>query len=247
MADIFETKTDGENTEQSILDELVGEGKKFKTVEDLAKGKLESDAFIEQLEGENKTVREKLAELEGASGESATVADLIKAVRDADAKSGETSEVTNLTDEELAEKVRSIMHGESEAQTRARNREQANQSVLEKVGGDEVAAKTYLEERARQLGLTVAALGELGERSPTAFAELMNSKLPVNAPSVSSIRGQNTQTEARNAEVIDGHHTKAYYDRLKKEIGPAKFWNDPKIQGAYYKDALALGDRFKSN
>ena len=43
---------------------------------------------------------------------------------------------------------------------------------------------------------------------------------------------------------IDGHKTKAYYDNLKKEMGASVYWNDSKIQGQYYKDAVALGDRF---
>ena len=43
---------------------------------------------------------------------------------------------------------------------------------------------------------------------------------------------------------VDGHRTKAYYTKLKAELGPAKYWRDTKIQGAYHKDAMALGDRF---
>jgi hypothetical protein len=43
---------------------------------------------------------------------------------------------------------------------------------------------------------------------------------------------------------IDGHKSKAYYAKLKAEIGPAKYWNDIKIQGQYAKDAMALRERF---
>jgi len=54
--DVFSTQT-GDQTSKTSLEELVGEGKKFKTVEDLAKGKLEADSFIAQLEGELKGVK----------------------------------------------------------------------------------------------------------------------------------------------------------------------------------------------
>ena len=54
------TGTPKEETQTSELADLVGEGKKFATVEDLAKGKQESDRFIEQLQGELSGLREDL-------------------------------------------------------------------------------------------------------------------------------------------------------------------------------------------
>ena len=43
------------------LTELVGEGKRYATVEALAKGRLDADAFIEQLKRENAGLREDLS------------------------------------------------------------------------------------------------------------------------------------------------------------------------------------------
>jgi len=247
MTDIFDSTSTVSDESGSALDQLVGEGKKFKTIEDLAAGKLKSDAFVEQLEGENKAAREKVAELEGASKEKATVADLIEAVRNTN--KGEPEGDKPISEEALSEKIKNIMQGETDAQTRKSNREQANQSVLDKVEGNADAARVYLEGRAKELNLTVAQLTELGERSPEAFTELMNTgptqKSP--QPAISSLDGINTQVAPQGGdEVVDGHHTKAYYDKLKKEVGIRKFWNDPKIQGAMYKDQMALGDKFKS-
>ena len=51
--DAFSTNTPTGDTNPSPLAELVGDGKKFQTVEDLAKGKQESDAFIVKLQDEN--------------------------------------------------------------------------------------------------------------------------------------------------------------------------------------------------
>ena len=39
------------------LQELVGEGKKFKSIEDLAKSKVEADRFIDKLKSENDALR----------------------------------------------------------------------------------------------------------------------------------------------------------------------------------------------
>jgi len=246
MSDVFDATTVS-NEGGSALDQLVGEGKKFKTIEDLAAGKLKSDQHVEQLEGENKVAREKVAELEGASDQSATVADLIKAVRSN--PEGAPAGDKPISEEALAEKIKNIMQGETDEQTRLSNREQANQTVLDKVEGDADAARAYLEGRAKELNLTVAQLTELGEKSPEAFTELMNigptTKSP--QPAISSLAGINTQVTPSGAdEVIDGHHTKVYYDKLKKEVGVRKFWSDPKIQGQMYKDQMELGDKFKS-
>lgn len=246
MSDVFDSTTTVSDESGSALDQLVGEGKKFKTIEDLAAGKLKSDQHVEQLEGENKVVREKVAELEGASDQSATVADLIKAVRSK--PEGEPEGDKPISEEALATKIKNIMQGETDEQTRKSNREQANQSVLDKVEGNADAARAYLEGRAKELNLTVAQLTELGEKSPDAFTELMNiGPTPKSPPAISSLDGINTQvTPSSGDEVIDGHHTKVYYDKLKKEVGVRKFWNDPKIQGQMYKDQMELGDKFKS-
>lgn len=56
-----------EEVEESPLDLLVGEGKKFRTIEDLAKGKLEADRFIEQLKSELDELRKKSEEAEKMS------------------------------------------------------------------------------------------------------------------------------------------------------------------------------------
>jgi hypothetical protein len=47
-------------TNVNPLEALVGEGKKFKTAEDLARGKLEADNFVKQLQTELATLREDL-------------------------------------------------------------------------------------------------------------------------------------------------------------------------------------------
>ena len=240
---------ESEGTESTVttspLVDLVGEDKKFKTLDDLAKGKLESDKFIEQLQVELKTVREQMAELEDAASKKATVSDLVDAVKNAN-KKVETEGNQPISEENLKKLVTDIMEGQTEAQTRASNFKQANQSVLDKFNGDVEAARTYTAERAKQLGISVEKLRSLGEESPSAFRTLMDVKPSTGSQSVTALqesvveRGANPQRPM----VIDGHRTKAYYDNLKKELGPSKYWNDTKIQGAYSKDAMALGDRF---
>lgn len=244
--DIFSTDKTEVSADKGALEALVGEGKKFKTIEELATGKQESDAFVEQLQGENKTMRDRVVELEGASNKEATVAELIAAVKKADQGSTEDT-VTPMSAEDLAKQVKNIMQGETDAQTRASNRALANQSVLDKVNGDPEAAKSYLTERAKQLNLTVAGLTELGETSPIAFAALVETDLTKQSSqaSISSLDGKNTAATDQTVGVqIDGHNTKVYFDNLKKEMGVQRFWNSSKVQGEMHKAKVALGEQF---
>lgn len=62
--DLFSPVSDGDNPAgnepQNYLAELVGEGKKFKDYEALAKGKWDSDTHIKQLERESRETREQM-------------------------------------------------------------------------------------------------------------------------------------------------------------------------------------------
>ena len=63
MSDIFNgepTNPPASTQTTGSVEELVGEGKKFATVEDLAKGKAEADIFIEQLKKEQAELRSDL-------------------------------------------------------------------------------------------------------------------------------------------------------------------------------------------
>ena len=228
------------------MQELVGEGKKFATVEELARGKLEADKFIEQLQNENKLTREQMAELETKSVKEHTIADLIKTVQKANEKATEEGGQP-ISEDRLSKMVREIMDGEYEAQTKASNRARANKAVLDKVGGDVEAARSYVAERAKELNMSVESLEALSEDSPTAFLKLIGSETKTGSQSVSGIPNDKSTIAIdgkTKVDVIEGHHTKHYYDKLKEQLGPAKYWNDTKIQGQYLNDAMALGDRF---
>lgn len=248
MTDDVFSKTEGDQGEVNPLNELVGDGKKFSTLDELAKGKLESDQFIEQLKGELATVRSEMATLEEQANKKNTVTDLIDAVNKANKKVDEDGNQP-ISEGQLKEMVDSIMDNRYEKQTRLTNYQQANQSVLDKFKGDVEAARAYTAERAKQLGITTDKLKALGEESPSAFKQLMEVSQSTGSPqSVTGLPEVNVERgpNPHAVESIDGHHTKAYYDKLKQDLGLSKYWNDTKIQGQYFKDAQALGDRFNN-
>jgi len=238
---VFNTPTGGNN--ESALGELVGEGKKFATIEDLAKGKLEADTHIQRLEGEATLTREQIGELQKKAEKNVTLSELMETMKKAN-KGAEEGGNPSLDTDSLSKMVKEIMDGEHESQTKSENRRTANSAVLDKVNGDVEAARSYVAERAKQLGMSVEQVQALGEDSPSAFRTLMgidpSTRLP--QPGVTQLPGQAPPRDT--ATVIEGHHTKAYYDALKKEMGAVEYWTDDKLQKQYYADAFALGTRF---
>ena len=238
---------DNATPEGTTLSDLVGEGRKFASIDDLAKGKLEADKFIEQLKNELKNTREQMTQLEQEAAKKATVDDLLRAVKQANSKSEEQG-ASPISEEKLQEMVSSIMDGRHEKQTRLANYQQANQAVLDKFNGDVESAKAYMAEKSKQLGMPIEQLKSLGETSPSAFKQLMGVEpsKPTVPNGVAGIPGavSNQGPASHRPEVVDGVRTKAYYDRLKRELGPGKYWMDTKIQGQYTKDAMALKERF---
>jgi len=241
--DVFSTQT-GDQTSKTSLEELVGEGKKFKTVEDLAKGKLEADSFIAQLEGELKGVKGDLTKSEEDKGKQATVAELIEAVKASQKQDDQAA--NQLSEEDLSKKIVEVMQGVSDTETRGQNRAKGNALVLKQVKGDVEAAKTFIAGRAKALGMTTDELAVLSELHPEAFAKLVANNPSTDSKGITSLNDLNPEViaNATRETTIDGVHTKAYYDALKKEMGVGAYWKDSKVQGQYYKDAMKLGDRF---
>lgn len=243
MTDVFDTDQGGEST--SALEELVGDGKKFADAEALAKGKQESDNFIEQLKREKQEALEALEAAKKDAGEGKTVAELLEAVRAA--QNTDDKDNQPMSDEDFQEKVRTIVQGDSDLATRELNREKGNALVLQKVSGNVEAAKTFVAERAQALGTTPAKLRELSEESPELFAkamELDTSTAPKGTAQLPNVDTNNLQSGV--VEEVEGHKTKAFYDRMKKEMGVRKYLDDHKLQNSMMADAIALGERFSN-
>lgn len=245
MSDDVFTNDQGGKT-ASALEELVGEGKKFATPEDLAKGKKEADDFIETLKAEKQEVEEALAKLKEGSADTETIAELIAELRKANTPTGDAGD-QNMSNEDFQEKVLSILKGEKDADIRQTNRSEGNALVLQKVKGDAEAAKAYVTEKAKQLGTTPERLGELSEESPAAFAKLMDLEPSASPASTSRLKSDvNIQALSQDQKVmvVDGHHTKSYFDAKKEELGHVKWINDTALQTEMSKAMSALGEKF---
>jgi len=247
MTDLFDDQNSGGNTPQDAgtegatsdpLEALVGEGKKFKTPQDLAKSKLEADAFIEQLKSENAEMRSQLEEAMAKVDKGATVADILKQMNQASSKEGNQSQ---LTSEDIQKLIDSRVEERDVMKTRRANREKALNEVRNKFMGDEAKAKEFIQTEAQRLGLSPKDLGALSETSPQAFARLLGLQ--------STQRGfggiPDTKGSLESGATAHGTvRNKSYYDKLKADLGPKFF--EPAIQTQRMKDRLALGDKYNT-
>jgi hypothetical protein len=217
---------------------LVGDGKKYKTVADLAKSRLEADSFIEQLKGENAALREVVKAKEKTSrtddfdaflaelkGNALPKADATASTTDNQgAKGVSMADVENLLKQKETERMRDTAY----AAVRAK--------VAELLGSDK--ADEGLAKAMQSTGLQEGDVKNLAFRSPeVALRALGFTELKPQSGINSSVGSEaffGSKTDVRNWE---------YYKGLRGKMSESEFWN-PKIQKQLMKDRTELGDQF---
>lgn len=251
--DVFDQDTKDTNSNndnnasetQKLVDELVGEGKKYKTIEDLARSRLEADKFIDRLKDENKGIREDLEKLETQSKDSKTLEDLMELVKKATSSDDEGNQ-PEFTQEELKKIIQDeFVNLQTDAQ-RKRNRQEANDNVISRFKGDKEKAAEFIKERAGELGMDVKTLADMAESSPKAFTQLLG--LSATKPNESDSTTHNYQdinTETGKFIHGDNQQTFAYFEKMRRE-SPSEYWK-PATQQQLLKlaeEAHAKGEDF---
>lgn len=247
---LFNDQTTPEGTTpEGALESLVGEGKKFKSVEDLAKGKIESDKHILQTQSENKNMREKILELEQELQQRRTIEDFLAEIKTVE----QNEEVTTppspapvrpgVADRQRPEINIDKLIDDKLQQQRRREAAQANVSVVEtelkKHLGDDFRSKII--QKAKDLNLSHEFLGSVAEQSPKAFLEFMGIRQePRTDPNA------DVPVTTRQQSVIDlsstGVRNKSFYDKLKKQNPRGQLTEQQRQQ--MHRDAQRLGESF---
>lgn len=214
---------------KNYLEELVGEGKKFKTPEDLARGKATSDAFIEQLKRELASLRTELRSRK-------TVEELVAR------PAPNTPPVPPNNQEDPPEPREQLPDIDSLLEQKLTQRELANQKrqnmntvrqVLKQSWGSQFAAQ--LTEVAESLGMTQDYLDNLAETSPTAFLKLVGlESRPDPRASVTPVPNRAVATERQPVRPQTAANGWSYWKAKQKEMG-ADYWS-PKVQQQLWQD-----------
>lgn len=233
---------------KDYLPELVGEGKKFKSPQDLARGKYEADMFIETLKRQQDDLRAEYMKLREESMARAKLEELVD--RLGKAKPPESNPLTdvnldnikpnnNLDPTQLDELISSKMEAREESKRREQNYKRV-ETKLRETYGDNYAR--VLKEQMDELNLTKDYVNDLARRSPEAFFRTMGlqeqiTKDPFRAPPRSSRISDNFNTKG------SPKRTWSYYQDLKKSN--PKVYFDPKTTTQMHKDYAELGKSFQ--
>ena len=254
---------------ESLVNELVGDGKKYKTLEDLAAAKLEADRFIDQLIREKRQLEKRLKKsmdlgkfLEEIEKRRATPSnpDEMEDQHERDERAAdkmnpteETSERKNEPVDNLEEVVERVLEKRS-----LEARKQANLSMLlseyKNAFGENAEAK--LAEKMNDLGLDKDAFELLLAKSEAAVRKLFD---------VDSLNHTDNQTasplgdtERSNVHNMMSDSVEMTLERAMREGAPKSFWDKLRrenrqkyltrdIQAAITRSARKLGDAFWNN
>lgn len=231
--DVFGEIKPGENV--NPLDNLVGEGKKFKTVEDLAKGKVAADEHISNLEKELDAMRKQLNPQFDAEKQLTELRAEIQALRTnpPQGRSGEPT-ASSLTVEGITALVNETITRAERNQTISQNITQANNAVVEHFGNLDAAAAA-VKEKAAELGMSIEDLKGIAAKSPTAFQKIVLGA--AGKAGEGPLNPQSTITKQPDAPRMGDPKpgTKEYFDTIFKT--DRKKYFTPEIQMQLHKAA----------
>lgn len=227
----------------TVLDELVGEGKKFKTVEDLAKSKKEADAFVVSLTGEIAGVRDELKAALGRADKTDALETLLHKLTE---KTTVTDQTTDPSQKIVVDQTKTLSQDDIvkiiEARERdalaARNAASA-MAQLTKVYGEKT--DEVLAQKAQKLGLSLDDIKLLASKSPQAFLNVLGATggtASAGTSSMASAPSVHVSGDVPDANV----RNKAFYEAKKKEMGTKAFVFDSKLQVQMHRDMASLGD-----
>lgn len=231
---------------KSYYDELVGEGKKFRDNEALARAKAESDAFIERLKNEAEGLRQEL-------NTRLTMEQLMDKIA---AKPTETPpsqspnqmtptpEVKSTSPDDIEKIIEDRLSKAEKTRVQNANLTLVRETLEQNWGQDYVQR---LKEKASELGVGEEFLQGLAKDQPKAFLKLVEADTqakPAVQPNNTLFVPPSSQSVPRqtNGFSPSGQRTKAYYDQIKAK-NPSEYWS-PSVQNQMHNDALKLGEAF---
>lgn len=230
-----------ETVEESFVKKLVeSKGDKWSDPEVIAKGKVEADAYIEEL-------KRKIAELEGSKAKEDRLEELLKKIeqkavaptptntQSTNPGGAEGSDTTNvISEKDIQSLVEQTLTQREKENTAKQNIAQVDKGLEDMFGTE---AKAKVAERAAQLNLSVKRLQEVAAESPTAFFELMGEK-PKQAPNLSNTTIRTDSVTAKP----NGTKNWAYYTELRKSN--PRLYRDASTQAEMELQRQKLGDKF---
>ena len=226
--------------------ELVGEGKKFKTEADLARSKVESDRFINQLTAEHAGLRKELEarvsmeklveELKAASA----VPSLKTNIEEQNLDRGEddaSKRGAALTAEDIERIVAERLAQASNQGNQNRNMQMVRDKLIEQFGS---GFAVHLERIASDLGVSKEYLDGIAKENPGVFLKLTG----VGTKTADGFTAPPASAVTAGFTPQGGQKDWNYYENIRK-TNPTAYWS-PSVQNELFRQATKLGDKFRT-
>jgi len=243
MNDLFtESVNDQPQIDESknYLEDLVGDGKKFKTAEDLAKGKFLADSYVKILERKLDEMRTDYLKVSEENKARAKLEELIDQMNNKTQQltSSETPPAKEVQTPSLDQIESLVSNKISQVETQRKERENFNlvTNKLKEVYGNDY--QLYLNKQTEDLGLSKEFVNDMARKHPSAFIKTFGLDATKST--------ENFQTPPRNnmgfTPKLPEKRTWSYYQKMK-QTNPNLYY-DPKISVQMQQDAIALGEDF---
>lgn len=236
MDDIFTSTI----PDQVKLDDLVGEGKKYGSADEVAKALAHANKFIEQLKTEKQQAVEDLTTR-------ATVEDAIKRLQakpDANGGTGlqtVTTPVQNQSSEEkkaiTLEDIDRFLEDKERKKVEVTNLGTVQGAILKYTGSSE-KARDFLVNKATELGTSVERLADLGKESPTALLKVLGINDTVKDASITPMTKTTGVTTQAPKKALDSGATWSDDEITElRRTNPSKYFS-PDVQNKIMRDKM---------
>ena len=226
----------------SYLQKIVeAKGDNWKDPEVLAKGKLEADGYIKNLEDQLSQMREDLKKqeyknevLDQLQTKAAETTAATNEVPNNNSSTKEQNTTATFSEEDLKSLVEKTL-GQRELEAKVQGNLQLVDKELEGSFGTE--AKAQIEKKAEELGMSIERLRDIAAESPNAFFALIGeNKRPVSPMVAGSVRTEGVNMQSSTERDFN------YYQKLRREN--RNLYYSAKTQQQMFEDKARLGDKF---
>lgn len=227
--------------------ELVGEGKRYKSPQDLAKGKVEADAHIKKLEREQAELRAELAERLTAEERAQAALDAASQSQDPGKATPQSAPRSAVVDPKAVEDiVRKALSAEDLRKERINNLRSCGVAMTGKFGSLD-KAKEVMKARGMELGMDEKSLEDLASRTPNAFLKLMgveDANVQTPAPTKSTVNQQALAVHP-SGQSAPAPDTFKHFEAMRRGTPEQRkqYWT-PEVQNRMHKVAQEKGAAF---
>lgn len=230
--------------QESYLKKLVeAKGENWSNPEVLAKGKLEADGYIRNLEEQLTQMREDLKkqdyQAEVLSHLQTQAAGTTEAKPEEPNNNNGSVDAQNTTgsisEEDLKSLVEQTLSQRDKDTLVKQNLTFVDQELAKAFGAD---AENVVKKKAEELGMSMDRMKDIATESPNAFLTLVGEKpkTPFNPMVQGSVRTEGVNMQSSNDRNWD------YYQKLRREN--KNLYYTPKVQRQLMEDKSRLGDKF---